>query len=208
MRRALMLVMCLGACATGGGQEAVATACEGADWEALGERDGLYGEPEEKFAERAAECSAGAADGAVDYVRGRSKGLAAYCMPSAGFDAGRNGRAYRQVCPADLEAAFLTEFRTGWRLHELTTALASAKAALETAKARIEPAKYDLRDALDRYNDSDLSEGTREAAGADVERFRREIELLEADLPRLIDAVPEAERQLKDYRASFERRSD
>lgn len=182
--------------------------CAGADWSALGERDGLYGEDAERFSERAAECgNYGVAADANAYQAGRSKGLASYCTPEAGFDAGRNGRVYRGVCPAETEGAFLAEYQTGRRLYELTEAVNNAERSYESANESLESSKHDLREAFDRYNDGALSEDDRRKAGRDVDRLRREIGRLEDHLPQLEREIRNARGELADYRAFLDRQS-
>jgi hypothetical protein len=200
---ALFLAVFLASCAS----KMSESDCAGADWSSLGERDGLYGEGEEKLSERAAQCADyGVAADAAAYQAGRSKGLASYCTPDAGFDAGRNGRAYRGVCPPEAESAFLAEYETGRRLYDLTEAVNSAERAYESALETLKSSQYDLRDAIDRYNDGSLSEDERRKAGRNVDRLRRDIDRLEDDLPRLEREIRNADGELADYRAFLDRR--
>lgn len=55
----------------------------------------------------------GAPADAAAYEEGRAEGLAAYCTVEGGYEAGRAGRRYRDVCPAELEVGFLQGFEQG-----------------------------------------------------------------------------------------------
>lgn len=194
----------LSGCATGMSEED----CAYADWRAIGERDGLYGEGLEKLAERREQCAAfGFNASLADYEAGRERGLFTYCTPDGGYDAGRNGRPYRGVCPAETEGAFLSEYKIGYRLFELNKAVEDAIAAYDGAIAGLEEARYNLRRARERFRDSTLSEDERHEAGEDIERHRRRIDDLEYDLPRLEARIRDAEGRLEDYRAFLARRA-
>ncbi|MBY0422343.1 MAG: DUF2799 domain-containing protein, partial [Parvularculaceae bacterium] len=118
------VALLLGGCSTMSEED-----CATADWTALGERDGLYGESQKKYEERRAQCSKYGYETATDdYARGRDRGLRTYCTPQAGFDAGRNGRPYNNVCPPELESAFLSEYQIGRRLYDLTERVKRARA--------------------------------------------------------------------------------
>lgn len=182
--------------------------CASADWASIGQRDGLYGEDSAKLAERTAQCASfGVSTDAADYEAGRARGLKTYCTPDAGFDAGRNGRDYRDVCPAELEGAFLAEYNIGRRLNDLNREIETARSAYDNALSTIESDKYELKRALERYNDSNLSEDDRSRAVRDVDRYRRNIDRLEDDLPRLDREIEQAESALEDYRGYLDRRA-
>ena len=103
----LLGVAALSACATG----MSADDCAGADWAALGEADGGLGEPLERFGKRAEQCAEyGFSPDRAAYESGRAAGLARYCSPEGGFDAGRSGAPYRGVCLPQDESQFLVEY--------------------------------------------------------------------------------------------------
>lgn len=97
--------------------------CSGADWAALGFKDGSVGERGKLVGERTKDCAAaGLAADVVAYEEGRSQGLRSYCTPEGGFSAGMSGSKYQGVCPAEEEAAFLANLEKGARLGELRAA--------------------------------------------------------------------------------------
>lgn len=202
-RLGMAAALLLGGCATGMSEEQ----CAGANWYALGERDGLYGETLEKFDERAARCgSFGLPADLEAYRAGRERGLQRYCTPDAGFDAGLNGRPYRGVCPPATESVFLDEYNIGLRLHNLTSAHESAIEAYESALDALASHRHGLRRAREKLRSEDLSDEERSRLQREVERHRREIERIERDLPRLSAQIDSAQGRLEDYREFLRRR--
>lgn len=182
--------------------------CATADWTALGERDGRYGEAESKFDERREQCAKfGLAGSADDYDRGRGRGLRAYCTPEAGFDAGRNGRTYNGVCPVEAEAAFLTEYQIGKQLFDLNAEVRRSQDAFDGALNQIDQQREKMDWAKARLREEGLTDDERSDAQRDLERTRREIDRLERDLPRLESDIRDAEGRLDDFRAFISRRS-
>ncbi|GAB4519756.1 MAG: hypothetical protein Kow00133_05690 [Amphiplicatus sp.] len=193
----------LSGCATGMNEEQ----CAGADWYALGERDGLYGETLEKLDERAARCGAFGLPADIEaYRAGRERGLRRYCTPDAGYDAGRSGRPYRGVCPPAAEGPFLEEYHIGLRLYQLDRAHQAAIAALDRAVSTLESRRHSLRRAREKLRSEDLSDEERSKLQREVERHRREIDRIERDLPRLSAEIDSAFGRLEDYRAFLRRR--
>ena len=47
------------------------------------------------------------------YQAGRAEGLRSYCTLENGYEAGYAGRRYRDVCPPELEIAFLQGYQQG-----------------------------------------------------------------------------------------------
>lgn len=86
MRRALPILFLLCACAS-------------TDWYAAGAKDGESGAPAASRDER--------------YVAGRREGLMIYCTEQRGFDAGRAGRPYGDVCPDEVAADYRDGYRRG-----------------------------------------------------------------------------------------------
>ncbi|MBB5517935.1 DUF2799 domain-containing protein [Amphiplicatus metriothermophilus] len=202
-RLGLAAALVLSGCATGMSEEE----CAGANWRAIGERDGLYGETLEKLDERAAQCGSFGLPADIEaYQAGRERGLRRYCTPDAGFDAGLNGRPYRGVCPPPAESAFLDEYDIGLRLYRLTRAHESAIEAYEDALDALESRRHGLRRARAKLRSEDLSDEERSKLQREIDRHRREIDRIERDLPRLSAEIDSALGRLEDYRAFLRRR--
>jgi len=192
------------ACATGMSQDE----CAAADWRAVGENDGLYGETTEKFDARAERCREfGFPADIAAWRLGYDTGLSTYCTPQGGFDAGSAGQTYRGVCASEFEPAFLEEFNIGSRLFALNREYDEALTAYDDAIAALDKHQRNLRGAINRRQDPVLSHEDREIARQDEEFNRRELERLEYDLPMLEREVDQTHGGLDDYRAFVDRRS-
>ena len=200
---AIAAALCLGACSTMSKED-----CAAADWTSIGERDGIYGEDRGKFEERRAQCAKyGLASSAEDYDRGRERGIRSYCTPEAGFDAGRNGRPYRGVCPPEAEQAFLAEYRIGKELYDLTTEVKELQDSYDGVRRSLDDQHERADRARDRLRDEALSDEERSEAQRDLEKARREMDRLRDELDRLEADIRRAEGRLDDYRQFIARRS-
>lgn len=164
--------------------------CAGADWTALGFADGAAGAREKLFEKRSEDCAElGLAPDALAYREGRAQGLQSFCTPAGGFAAGKAGKEYDGVCPAETEAAFLASFELGAKLRALTLARERAVEAYETAVADLDQHHYLLGVAEKRYAKPSISNEDRENERQDIEYRRREIVRVESDLPGLLDQI-------------------
>ncbi len=164
----------LGGCASMTPEE-----CLSADWYQQGVHDGGRGRPLSLIEEHREACAKVGVD--VDTARyraGREEGLRTYCTPSVGFEEGRRGNYYSNVCPPQVERAFLDAYRRGQRIHE--------------AQRRVDSLQSDLNSkqyALDRAKDDDSRA-----------RIRRQMRDLDDNLRRARDDLYYAERSARDYR--------
>ena len=181
--------------------------CAYADWAAIGDADGQAGAAREAFGRRAERCATfGVTADYEAYFAGRERGLQAYCTPQSGYEAGRSGQEYRGVCPADLEADFLSEYRIGAQLYALEQAHNSAAQAYEYALSSIDSGRDTIRRARKKLRDEGLSEEERDKLRRRIEDERRDIARTERELPYLADRVDEAFGRLEDYREYLRRR--
>lgn len=113
--------------------------CLAGDWGGQGFNDGAEGRPMSRLDDHAKACAKhGVLPLDVPYRSARADGLTLYCTRERGFEEGRVGDAYHQVCPVDQEADFLPAYRDGQRLHAVETALASVENDLDSALSQIE----------------------------------------------------------------------
>jgi hypothetical protein len=87
---------------------ALAAACASPDRYAAGLQDGTRGAP--------------AASGDEQYQAGRREGLMLYCTEQRGFDEGRAGQPYGNLCPDELAADYRDGYRRGRELREKSEA--------------------------------------------------------------------------------------
>lgn len=103
----------LGAC-TGHSPAEHASLCPTVDWREYGRNDGELGVPAGKRDDFLARCrELGHPPDLEAYREGRAEGLAGYCTAESGYQAGRTGRGYHDVCPPEREVAFLQGYEEG-----------------------------------------------------------------------------------------------
>ncbi len=84
------------------------------------------------------------------------KGIQDYCAKSNGYDAGSSGKKYQNVCPSELEPAFLGEYKKGRKkylqsaLEIKAQSLNELKMDLRTQKMRVDMAQNNLDRAESR----------------------------------------------------------
>jgi hypothetical protein len=106
-------------------------ACLVSDWTTVGFEDGVAGRPVGSIGRYRQMCGKhGVAPDLASYRAGHSDGVQTYCRPGNGFEVGRRGSSYQNVCPADMEGEFLTAYDSGYHLYELETALRRVEAQL------------------------------------------------------------------------------
>ncbi len=105
----LAVVLFLTGCASMSKEDCLVT-----DWFEIGRMDGMQGKPRTAFQNRAKPClEHGINADRQAYYRGHDEGLMHYCTEQRGFELGRQGLAYRSVCPIELEKGFQTGYRNG-----------------------------------------------------------------------------------------------
>jgi hypothetical protein len=103
----------LAACTTLTAAERTA-ACRATDWASYGLNDGILGVSAVQRDRKFADCADLGVPADLDaYRAGREEGLAIYCTLENGYDVGYAGRRYSNVCPPELEAAFLQGYEQG-----------------------------------------------------------------------------------------------
>lgn len=99
-------------------------ACLSTDWATVGFEDGAAGRPESSIGRYRQQCGKhGVSPDLASYRAGHAQGVETYCRPGKGFDVGRSGAIYRNVCPAHLEPEFVAAYDSGRRLFELESSL-------------------------------------------------------------------------------------
>ena len=71
-------------------------------------------------------------------------GVVEYCQKSNGYAAGAGGKAYNNICPNSLEAAFLPEFKRG-RKRYLNTLISDNEKQISTLERELSQSQMDLR---------------------------------------------------------------
>lgn len=93
--------------------------CLTANWLDQGYRDGRNGQPLSRLEDHREACAkVGVIPDRIRYFEGRDKGILEYCTPTNALYEGRQGRSYRQACPAHLERNFLIYYQDGRRIYD------------------------------------------------------------------------------------------
>lgn len=177
----LCIASLLGGCAVMSESE-----CLGADWHAVGERDGRDGRVMahlEKYYDACAQFGVYPDDDA--YRDGRERGLTYYCTEDRGYQEGRIGQGYRGVCPVTLESFFLEGYNVGISVrqtlesvHRLDYGIDSARHEIKRLEERIEELESD---------DEESSSNEDRSAADRLKDMYRQLGRLEAELERLRD---------------------
>ncbi|TKR56704.1 DUF2799 domain-containing protein [Allopusillimonas ginsengisoli] len=93
--------------------------CLTANWQDQGYRDGRDGLPLSRIEDHREACwKVGVVPDARQYQAGRAVGIREYCTPDRALYEGRQGRPYRNACPANLERQFLQYHQAGRRIYD------------------------------------------------------------------------------------------
>ncbi|WP_298934108.1 DUF2799 domain-containing protein [uncultured Ramlibacter sp.] len=156
---ASLLLAALGGCASMTPAE-----CKNANWQDVGLRDGLAGEPLTALDARTKSCAeAGVQANAQAYLHGRNQGLQSYCRLDHAARLGLDGKSYHGVCAAGIDAEFRHRYGVGREVYRARSELRSLDSRRNSLEDKLEDAKGNderkrLRDDL-----SDLDRSLRRA---------------------------------------------
>lgn len=186
----------LGSCATMSEDQ-----CLAGDWGGQGYRDGAEGLSMSRLEDHAKACAKhGVIPDETPYRSARDDGLRLYCTRERGFEEGREGDAYHQVCPVELEAEFLPAYRDGQVVHAAESALESAVSAVDSYAGRLEELDDKIEAKRRECRDQDRPQAERERACERIGELRREREDTAHSWRRARDEVEDADRQARGVR--------
>lgn len=192
-------ILALGSCATMSAEQ-----CMAGDWSGQGYADGASGLSMSRLSEHAEACAEhGVTPDASAYSAGREQGLVRYCTPASGFEAGRTGSGYGGVCPSYLEPDFIPAYHDGQIVHEVVTALATARSQVESLGDRLEELDDKITAKQAEARAEGLTDEQREAVRNRIQEIRRERADTERDWRRAQDSIDDAERDVRDVRWRF-----
>jgi len=94
--------------------------CRQADWQMIGIEDGAKGHPVSYIGNHRKACAEfDVQPDLARYQLGHQAGLTQFCTARNGFNQGRTGRKYNEVCPAELREQFVRGYNTGHELNQL-----------------------------------------------------------------------------------------
>ncbi|WP_417232569.1 DUF2799 domain-containing protein [Brevundimonas sp.] len=192
-------VLTLGSCATMSEDQCLAGA-----WGSQGYADGRSGQPVSRLEAHTEACAKyGVVPDARSYYSAREDGLREYCTPARGFQVGREGSSYADVCPPHLEADFLPAYRDGQIVHAAEQALSSARSSVASLGSRAEALDEKIRAKRAEMRADGLTDAQREQIRNRIDEIRREREGVLRDWRRAQDEVDDAERRVRDVHYRF-----
>lgn len=139
----LLLPMLLAGCSSLSEEE-----CRTMSWYNLGYQDGAQGKARSATRDYVATCHEyGLRVDEGEWLRGYDKGLELYCIPELAYSKGKEGQAYRGVCPND--ASFLEHYQRGHQEYLLTTRLRELSDELKHTERNLYVLERTIRDETD-----------------------------------------------------------
>ena len=164
--------------------------CVVADWRTIGYEDGNMGRSEQWLAKRREICAEyGVAPDMDAYLFGRNEGLQTFCQPRRGFNLGNRGIRYDNVCPANLEAAFINAYQDGRGLRDRQIHVNEVSRALNSAQAR-------LKSLQDQITADTLTLATEEMTNAERVDFALAIKKKAEKTGQLKERIPQLDAEL------------
>ena len=161
--------------------------CANANWQARGYSDGQNGSPRSLLSRHIKACGKiGVYPNQAQYQSGYLEGVKLYCTPRNGLKEGRLNAEYHDVCPVELESAFLKSHIDGLQL-KLTE--------LEQEKFSANSELFTLRLLL------------LHATLADKKGIRHDINNLESSLSRITSNQLAIQTRISEYRLQIQSNS-
>ncbi len=186
----------LASCATMSPEE-----CKRADWRAVGQADGLDGQPLSHLEDRAKDCAeVGVAVNTPVYLQGRDEGLRTYCRLDNAVPLGLSGGTYAGVCPPEIDMAFQHRFQIARGVYDLRSDVRSLDGQIHNLERRLRDLNQGEERRLKEATTDEQRKKLREALG-DERRYLRS-EIIDADfrLRRKRDELRSAEHALSALR--------
>lgn len=192
-------VLGLGSCSTLSEDQ-----CKGGDWGGIGYSDGRSGYASSRIEDHAKACAKySISPDFRSYARGRESGLRLYCTPNNGFRVGREGNSYNNVCPPELEQAFLEGYSDGGYVHAAESRLSQAQSDRSNADSRARDLENQMRSEEDKVGDTSLPKEERDAARERLKRLRNDRENAYEDGRRAERREYESRRDVDMLRARY-----
>ena len=122
--------------------------CLMGDWYEVGVQDGAAGYAPDRLAQHREACAEyRIRPDREAYQAGWDDGIGIYCTPERGYQEGRRGASYGQVCPPPLEWAFLQGYRNGQQLYQQERRLRELEQEQERNKKEIRKRDEERRKA-------------------------------------------------------------
>ncbi len=178
--------------------------CRAGDWNGIGYTDGANGYTTARFGDHVKACEKfGIMPDQALYLRGRERGLPVYCTLERGFLVGRRGDTYQGVCPAPLEARFLSGYSDGRVVLDAQHRIDRAESDINNAQTRWNDADDRLRDQERRLADPATPDTDKPAIREALKRLRDDRRQADDDLRAARFRRDDAEREMNQLRYRF-----
>ncbi len=178
--------------------------CLAADWQTVGFLDGSSGRNMAWLERRGEACAEyGVAPDLDRYLVGRSQGLESFCQPRSGFYMGLRRNIYENVCPSELEGAFLVAYQDGLGLRERQNRITEIESAINSANMDMVELDEDIAAATLAVAAPDTTEQDRLSLAVEIRNMAEERGNIEMLIPQLEAELTAARVDLDDYRVSI-----
>ncbi len=131
--------------------------CVAGDWESVGYRDGHSGHPSTRLLEHQNACvKHGVVPDREAYLAGWDQGVRQYCQPENGFNAGRSGAPFANVCPAEMQAPYHAAYQEGRELYLAQSEIDSLRQQIARNGYRLKEIARELAAAETRLVEEDM----------------------------------------------------
>ena len=149
--------------------------CTSPNWERLGFQDGEEGRPASWIEKHQDKCAGeGRLANLALYQRGHQQGIKAYCTPTSGYRVGSFDRSYQNVCPSDLEPAFLGGVRIGKQVFAIRQRRSDIENRLASIRAMRAKPSLSTSEAARLIQESQQLEAQREQLEVELNRIKIE----------------------------------
>lgn len=177
-------------------------ACAVADWHAMGYEDGSDGKPDTTFGRYRADCAEhGIPADFAAYLAGHGQGVMNYCRPSNGYRLGNRGKSYQDVCPRELEPAFVAAHSAGYGLYNRRATIRELSRDLDDSVDRVDEIDDLISDITGRLAGSGLTPQEGASLAVDLRQLSEERAELKYTIHDLELDVDAAERDFESHRA-------
>ncbi|MGV0034569.1 MAG: DUF2799 domain-containing protein [Candidatus Azotimanducaceae bacterium WSBS_2022_MAG_OTU7] len=112
--------------------------CLNADWRSIGYEDGAAGQGGDHVGNHREACAKFGITPDFDiYQSGRLEGLDQYCVPINGFQVGRSGGSYQNVCDASTEEEFLYAYRQGMEVGDMEREISQLRFSINSDRHKL-----------------------------------------------------------------------
>lgn len=153
--------------------------CLHANWQAVGHQDGSVGQDRDRLQQRRQACEKhGITVDRNAYYQGYELGLNSFCTAASGYERGREGYRYNDVCPPLLEGDFLTGYQRGREEFQMREYIAEQDRRLYEHAQHINRLNHELNYSLHQLRRNDLDNSTRARLTRHAQLLQRRLRLL------------------------------